>query len=146
MFAMDYTHLGRTGVKVSRIGLGTMEFGWQIDEADAVEIMDEALDAGINFFDTADVYGGPQSPEMEKGYGRSEEIVGRWLAQGDRRNRIVLATKVYQPMETGPNDRRLSAYHIRRACDASLRRLKTDHIDLYQMHLVDRSTPWEEIW
>ena len=87
-----------------------------------------------------------KSPEMEKGYGISEEIVGRWLAQGGRRNRIVLATKVYQPMETGPNDRRLSAYHIRRACEASLRRLKTDHIDLYRMHQVDRATPWEETW
>ena len=143
---MDYTHLGRTGIKVSRIALGTMEFGWQIDEADSVKIMDEALDAGINLFDTADVYGGPQTPDMEKGYGTSEEIIGRWLAQGGRRNRIVLATKVYQPMDTGPNDRRLSAYHIRRACEASLRRLKTDHIDLYQMHHVDRATPWEEIW
>ena len=99
---MNYTHLGRTGIKVSRIALGTMEFGWQIDEADSVTIMDEALDAGINLFDTADVYGGPQSPEMEKGYGISEEIIGRWLAQGGRRNRIVLATKVYQPMDTGP--------------------------------------------
>ena len=141
---MNYTHLGRTGIKVSRIALGTMEFGWQIDEADSVTIMDEALDAGINLFDTADVYGGPQSPEMQKGYGISEEIIGRWLAQGGRRNRIVLATKVYQAMDTGPNDRRLSAYHIRRACEASLRRLKTDHIDLYQMHHVDRATPWEE--
>jgi len=108
--------------------------------------MDEALRAGINFIDTADVYGGPQSPDMEKGYGISEEIIGRWLAQGDRRDRIVLATKVYQPMGTGPNDRRLSAYHIRKACEDSLRRLQTDHIDLYQMHHIDRRTPWEEIW
>ena len=83
---------------------------------------------------------------MEKGYGISEEIIGRWLVQGGRRERIVLATKVYQPMGTGPNDRRLSAYHIRRACEASLRRLKTDHIDLYQMHHIDRATPWEEVW
>jgi aryl-alcohol dehydrogenase-like predicted oxidoreductase len=104
------------------------------------------LGAGINFFDTADVYGGPQSPDMPKGYGISEEIIGRWLAQGGRRERIVLATKVYQPMETGPNDRRLSAYHIRKACEDSLRRLQTDHIDLYQMHHIDRRTPWEEIW
>ncbi|WP_280952543.1 aldo/keto reductase [Mesorhizobium sp. WSM3859] len=118
----------------------------QRHESDSVTIMDEALDAGINLFDTADVYGGPQSPEMEKGYGISEEIIGRWLAQGGRRNHIVLATKVYQPMDTGPNHRRLSAYHIRRACEASLRRLKTDHIDLYQMHHIDRATPWEEIW
>ena len=108
--------------------------------------MDAAIDAGINFFDTADVYGGPQSPDMAKGYGVSEETVGRWLQRSGRRDDIVLATKVYQPMGLGPNDRRLSAYHIRRACEASLRRLQTDHIDLYQMHHVDRATPWEEIW
>ena len=143
---MDYVHLGRTGLKVSRVALGTMNFGELTSEADSFSIMDEALDAGINFFDTADVYGGPQSPDMEKGFGVSEEIIGRWLSQGRRRDRIVLATKVYQPMETGPNDRRLSAYHIRRACEASLQRLKTDHIDLYQMHHIDRATPWEEIW
>ena len=108
--------------------------------------MDAAIDAGINFFDTADVYGGPQSPDMAKGYGISEETVGRWLQRSGHRDDIVLATKVYQPMGLGPNDRRLSAYHIRRACEASLRRLQTDHIDLYQMHHVDRATPWEEIW
>jgi aryl-alcohol dehydrogenase-like predicted oxidoreductase len=143
---VDYTQLGRTGLKVSRVALGTMNFGELTDEAESFAIMDEALDAGINLFDTADVYGGPQSPDMEKGFGLSEEVIGRWLAQGGRRGRIVLATKVYQPMETGPNDRRLSAYHIRRACEASLRRLGTDHIDLYQMHHIDRATPWEEIW
>jgi len=143
---MQYTHLGRTGLQVSRLGLGTMNFGELTDETASFEIMDKALDAGINFFDTADVYGGPQSPDMEKGYGISEEIIGRWLAQGGRRERIVLATKLYQPMDTGPNDRGLSAYHIRRACEDSLRRLQTDHIDLYQMHHVDRSTPWDEIW
>lgn len=144
---MEYKHLGRTGLQVSRLALGTMNFGELADEGTSFAIMDEALDAGINFFDTADVYGGPQAPDMVKGYGVSEEIIGRWLAQGGgRRERIVLATKVYQPMETGPNDRRLSAYHIRRACEASLRRLKTDHIDLYQMHHVDRFTPWDEIW
>jgi aryl-alcohol dehydrogenase-like predicted oxidoreductase len=143
---MQYKHLGRTGLQVSRLGLGTMNFGELTDEAAAFEIMDQALEAGINLFDTADVYGGPQSPDMEKGYGVSEEIIGRWLAQGGRRDRLVLATKVYQPMDTGPNDRRLSAYHIRRACEASLRRLRTDHIDLYQMHHVDRRTPWDEIW
>jgi len=134
---MDYTHLGRIGLKVSRLALGTMNFGELTDEATSFSIMDETLDAGINFFDTADVYGGPQSPDREKGFGLSEEIIGRWLAQGRRRGRIVLATKLYQPMDTGPNDRGLSAYHIRRACDASLHRLKTDHIDLYQMHHVD---------
>ena len=143
---MQYTNLGRTGLQVSRLALGTMNFGELTDEATSFEIMDEALDAGINFFDTADVYGGPQSPDMEKGYGTSEEIIGRWLAQGGRRERLVLATKVYQPMGTGPNDRHLSAYHIRRACEDSLRRLQTDHIDLYQMHHVDRHTPWDEIW
>jgi len=143
---MDYTRLGRTGLKVSRLALGTMNFGELTDEATSFKIMDEALAAGINFFDTADVYGGPQSPDMEKGFGLSEEIIGRWLAQGARRDRIVLATKAYQPMGTGPNDRHLSAYHLRRACEASLRRLKTDHIDLFQMHHIDRATPWEEIW
>jgi aryl-alcohol dehydrogenase-like predicted oxidoreductase len=143
---MQYKHLGRSGVQVSRLALGTMNFGELTDETASFEIMDKALDAGINFFDTADVYGGPQSPDMEKGYGISEEIIGRWLAQVSRRDRIVLATKLYQPMGTGPNDRHLSAYHIRRACEASLRRLQTDHIDLYQMHHIDRSTPWDEIW
>jgi aryl-alcohol dehydrogenase-like predicted oxidoreductase len=92
------------------------------------------------------VYGGPQSPDIKRGYGGSEEMIGRWLVQGDRRERVVLATKVYQPMGPAPNDRRLSAYHIRRACEDSRRRLQTDHIDLYQMHHVDRLTPWEEIW
>src|SRR5215211_7791032 len=143
---MDYAHLGRTGLKVSRLALGTMNFGELTDEATSFLIMDEALEAGINHFDTADVYGGPQSPDMEKGFGTSEEIIGRWLAQGGRRDRIVLATKAYQPMGTGPNDRHLSAYYIRKACEDSLRRLRTDHIDLYQMHHVDRRTPWEEIW
>ncbi|ALM84250.1 aldo/keto reductase [Bordetella sp. N] len=144
---MKYSHLGRTGLKVSRIALGALNFGEITDEATGFAIMDEALEAGVNLFDTADVYGGPQSPDMEKGFGKSEEIIGRWLAQSaDRRDKIVLATKVYQPMGTGPNDKYLSAYHIRRACEASLKRLKTDHIDLYQMHHIDRATPWEEIW
>lgn len=143
---MNYKHLGRTGLKVSPLCLGTMNFGEFADEATSFEIMDEAVEAGINYFDTADVYGGPNAPDMKKGYGISEEYIGNWLAQGGRREKIVLATKVYQPMETGPNDKYLSAYHIRQACEASLRRLKTDHIDLYQMHHVDRRTPWEEIW
>ena len=102
--------------------------------------MDQALEQEINFFDTADTYGNPQ------GHGFTEEIIGRWLAQGGRREQIVLATKVYQPMGKGVNDRGLSAYHIRTACEDSLRRLQTDHIDLYQMHHIDRKTPWEEIW
>jgi aryl-alcohol dehydrogenase-like predicted oxidoreductase len=143
---MQYTHLGRSGLQVSRLCLGTMNFGMVADETASFSILEEALQAGINFIDTADVYGGPQSPDMEQGYGISEDIIGRWLAQGGRRERIVLATKVYQPMGTGPNDRRLSAYHIRKACEDSLRPLQTDHIDLYQMHHIDRRTPWEEIW
>jgi aryl-alcohol dehydrogenase-like predicted oxidoreductase len=142
---MNHTHLGRTGLQVSRLALGTMNFGWVADEPTSFLIMDEALGAGINFFDTSNSYGGPRSPDA-MGWGIAEEFIGRWLAQGGRRDRIVLATKVYQAMDTGPNDRRLSAYHIRRACEASLRRLQTDHIDLYQMHHVDRATPWEEIW
>lgn len=143
---MNYTHLGRTGLKVSQLCLDTMNFGDVTDEATSFSILDEALKAGINFVDTADVYGTEQSPDIKQGSGISEEIIGRWLAQGDRRDRIVLATKVYQPMGPGPNDRRLSAYHIRKACEDSLKRLKTDHIDVYQMHHIDRHTPWEEIW
>ena len=137
---MEYTHLGRTGLQVSRLCLGTMNFGPQTSEADSFAIMDKALELGINFFDTANRYG------AHLGVGVTEQIIGRWLAQGGRREQIVLATKVYGAMGDGPNDRGLSAYHIRRACDDSLRRLQTDHIDLYQMHHIERSTPWEEIW
>jgi aryl-alcohol dehydrogenase-like predicted oxidoreductase len=138
--AVEYTHLGRTGLQVSRLCLGTMNFGPQTSEADSFAIMDKALELGINFFDTANRYGG------HLGVGVTEEIIGRWLAQGGRRDQIVLATKVYGPMGDGQNDRGLSAYHIRKACDDSLRRLQIDHIDLYQMHHVERTTPWEEIW
>lgn len=143
---MQYTHLGRTGLTVSRLCLGSMNFGYLTDEPTSFKIMDSAIDSGINFIDTADVYGGPQSPDMEKGFGISEEIIGQWLVKSNKRNNIVLATKCYQPMGLGPNDRHLSAYHIRKACEDSLHRLKTDHIDLYQMHHIDRFTPWEEIW
>jgi aryl-alcohol dehydrogenase-like predicted oxidoreductase len=118
-----------------------MNFGPRTTEEDSFAIMDRAMEEGINFFDTANVYGG------ELGKGITEQIVGRWLGQGGgRREQVVLATKVYGRMGEGLNDRRLSAYHIRRACEESLRRLQTDHIDLYQMHHVDRATPWEEIW
>ena len=137
---MQYAHLGRTGLQVSRLCLGTMNFGWQSEESVSHAIMDRAHEHGINFFDTANVYG------FHLGAGVTEEIIGRWLAQGGRRDRIVLATKVYSQMGEGPNDRGLSAYHIRKACEESLRRLQTDHIDLYQMHHIERSTPWEEIW
>ena len=138
---MDYTYLGRTGLRVSRLCLGTMNFGPETDEPDSVAIMDRAHDVGINFFDSANVYG------RSKGRGATEEIVGRWFATGGgRRERTVLATKVYGSMGEGPNESKLSALNIRRACDASLSRLQTDYIDLYQMHHVDRETPWEEIW
>ncbi|HEY1692475.1 MAG TPA: aldo/keto reductase [Polyangiaceae bacterium] len=138
---MEITRLGRTGLKVSRICLGTMNFGPQTEEPESHRIMDRALDAGINFFDTANVYGWGENK------GKTETILGRWLAQGGaRRERVVLATKVYAPMFEYPNGGRLSALAIRRACDESLRRLQTDRIDLYQMHHVDRDTPWEEIW
>jgi len=138
---MHYTRLGRTALKVSRICLGTMNFGPHTSEPDSFSIMDKALDVGINFFDTANVYG------WKKGEGVTEQIVGRWFAQGGgRREKVVLATKVYGSMGDWPNESRLSALHIRRACEESLRRMKTDHIDLYQMHHVDRDAPWDEIW
>jgi aryl-alcohol dehydrogenase-like predicted oxidoreductase len=137
---MKTTTLGRTGLMVSRICLGTMNFGPYTTREDSFAIMDRALDSGIQFFDTANVYG------RHAGKGATETIVGEWLAQGGRRDQIVLATKVYGAMGDGPNDRRLSARHVRQACEESLRRLRTDRIDLYQMHHVDRRTPWEEIW
>jgi len=138
---MEYTQLGRTGLKVSRLCLGTMNFGPQTSEADSFAIMDKALELGLNFFDTANVYG------WKTGEGVTEQINGRWFAQGGgRREKVVIATKVYGGMGEWPNQGRLSALHIRQACEESLRRLQTDHIDLYQMHHVDRSSPWEEIW
>jgi aryl-alcohol dehydrogenase-like predicted oxidoreductase len=138
---MEYTHLGRTGLQVSRLVLGTMNFGPETEEADAHTIMDRAHEHGINFFDTANVYGWGENR------GRTEEIIGNWFAKGGgRRERTVLATKVYGAMGDWPNEGKLSALNIRRAADASLRRLRTDHIDLYQMHHVDRDTPWDEIW
>ena len=138
---MDYTHLGRTGLSVSRLCLGTMNFGPLTTEPDSHHIMDTAVDQGINFFDTANVYG------WKRGEGVTEQIVGRWFAQGGgRRDKVVIATKVYGPMDDWPNESRLSARHIVRACEGSLRRLQTDYLDLYQMHHVDRDTPWEEIW
>ncbi|MFH1085415.1 MAG: aldo/keto reductase [Chloroflexota bacterium] len=128
---MQYVQLGRAGLRVSRLCLGTMNMGVGASEADSFAIMDRALELGINFFDTADRYGQPQC------YGYTEELVGRWLAQGGRRDKIVLGTKVFGPMGPGVNNRGLSAYHIRRGCADSLRRLQTDHIDLYQMHHID---------
>lgn len=138
---MQYVHLGRSGVKVSRLCLGTMNFGPETTEKESFAIMDRALELGINFFDTANVYG------WKVGEGWTEQIVGRWFSQGGgRREKVVLATKVFGRMGEWPNQSRLSALHIKRACEASLRRLQTDCIDLYQMHHVDRETPWEEVW
>ena len=138
---MHYTHLGRTGLRVSRLCLGTMNFGPETDEPTSFKIMDRALEEGINFFDSANVYG------RSKGRGATEEIVGRWFAQGGgRREKTVLATKLYGDMGDWPNEGKLSALNIRRACDASLQRLQTDYIDLYQMHHIDRGTGWDEIW
>jgi aryl-alcohol dehydrogenase-like predicted oxidoreductase len=149
MERMEYTQLGRTGVKVSRLVLGTMNFGPQTDEPTSHALMDAALDAGINFFDTANIYG------ITEHKGLTEEIIGSWFAQGGgRRDKAVLATKVYGNMIDGepivgaswPNYDQLSAVNIRRSVEASLRRLGTDHIDLYQFHHVDRLTSFEEIW
>ena len=138
---MKYTNLGRTGLSVSQLCLGTMNFGPQTTEEDSFKVMDRALEHGINFFDTANVYG------WKQGEGITEQIIGRWFAQGNRRReKTVLATKVFGRMGDWPNENRLSALHIKKACEDSLKRLQTDYIDLYQMHHVDRETPWEEIW
>jgi aryl-alcohol dehydrogenase-like predicted oxidoreductase len=118
-----------------------MNFGPETSEEDSGVIMDRALDEGINFFDTANVYG------WKKGEGVTEQILGRWFAKGGgRRDKVVLATKAFGSMGDWPNENKLSALNIRRACEASLQRMQTDHIDLYQMHHVDRDTPWDEIW
>lgn len=138
---MEYTQLGRTGLKVSRLCLGTMNFGPYSTEAESFEIMDKALDLGINFFDTANVYG------WKLGEGVTEQIIGRWFAQGGgRREKTVIATKVFGRMGDWPNQSRLSALSIRQAVEGSLKRMQTDYIDLYQFHHIDRLTPWEEIW
>ncbi|MEI7766129.1 MAG: aldo/keto reductase [Phycisphaerae bacterium] len=133
---MQYVNLGRSGLKVSRLCLGTMNFGPSTDEATSFAIMDEALTQGIQFFDTANTYGGKAT----------EEIIGRWFKQSGQRDAVVLATKFQGSTGPGPNDRGASAYNIRQACDASLRRLQTDHIDLYQMHHCNRDVPWDEYW
>jgi len=146
--SMTHRRLGNHGVLVSKLCLGTMNFGWHTSEEDSFRIMDRALELGINFFDTADVYGWAVQ------HGHTEEIIGRWLAQGGgRRDAIVLATKVYNPVdreenlpEVNSDGSSLSAYKIRKHCEGSLRRLQTEHIDLYQMHHIDRACPWDEIW
>ncbi len=146
--SISYKRLGKHGVRVSNLCLGTMNFGWHTSEAESFRIMDRALELGINFFDTADVYGWAVE------HGHTEEIIGRWLAQGGgRRDAVVLATKVFNPVrreanlrEINTDETSLSAYKIRKHCEGSLKRLQTDHIDLYQMHHIDRECPWDEIW
>jgi aryl-alcohol dehydrogenase-like predicted oxidoreductase len=138
---MEYSQLGRTGLKVSRLCLGTMNFGPHTTEADSFAIMDKALELGINFFDTANVYG------WKFGEGLTEQIIGRWFVQGGgRREKTVIATKVYGRMGNWPNQSRVSALAIRQQVEGSLKRLQTDYIDLYQMHHIDRTTPWQEVW
>ncbi|MBC7526600.1 MAG: aldo/keto reductase [Chthonomonadaceae bacterium] len=138
---MQYTKLGKTALKVSRLCLGTMNFGPETSEEDSFKVMDRALELGINFFDTANVYG------WKKGEGITEQIIGRWFAQGGgRRDKVVIATKVYGDMGDGPNDQRLNKLTIRKELDASLKRMQTDYIDLYQMHHVWRDAPWDELW
>jgi len=148
---MEYTYLGRTGMIVSRLALGTMNFGSTNSEKESFEIMDRALELGINLFDCANIYGREHPVEAERRTGIAEEILGRWFAQGgDRRERTVLATKVYIRMNDpldGPNDKSgLSLYKMRRHLKGSLERLQTDHIELYQMHHVDERTTWDEVW
>ena len=128
---MQYRQLGRSALQVSELCLGTMNFGPRTSEAESFEILNQAVNAGINFIDTANQYGG------DLGVGTTEKILGKWLAEDtSRRDRLVLATKVYEPMSDDVNDRGLSARHIQLACDASLKRLNVDHIDLYQMHHI----------
>jgi len=146
--AIEHKRLGKHGVLVSNLCLGTMNFGWHTSEEDSFKIMDRALELGINFFDTADTYGWA----VERGL--TEEIIGRWFAQGGgRRDAVVLATKVYNPVdrkankpEVNSDGRSLSAYKIRKHCEGSLKRLQTDWIDLYQMHHIDHNCPWDETW
>ena len=147
---MQYRKFGRTGLSISPIGLGTVNFSWLTNEDDSFAILDRALELGVNFIDTSNNYNA----------GQTEALLGRWFSQGGRRDKTVLATKVFSPPTewgskdlakrtgswVGPNERGLSAKNIRYACEASLKRLQTDHIDVYQMHHVDRNTPWEEIW
>lgn len=138
---MQYRQLGRSALKVSELCLGTMNFGPRTSETESFEILNHATEAGINFVDTANQYGG------DLGVGTTETILGKWFAQDEsRRDQIVLATKVHEPMSDRVNDSGLSARHIQMACDASLKRLGVDHIDLYQMHHIDRTAPIEEIW
>ena len=138
---MKYRQLGRSALQVSELCLGTMNFGPRTEQPEAFEILNVAVDAGINFIDTANQYGG------HLGVGTTESILGAWFKEDPgRRDNVVLATKVHEPMSEDINDRGLSARHIQKACDASLKRLGVEHIDLYQMHHIDRSAPIDEVW
>ena len=138
---MHYRQLGRSGLRISELCLGTMNFGSRTPAKEAFDILNRAVDAGINFIDTADQYGGGA------GVGTTESIIGQWLAEDKtRRDKLIIATKVHEPMSDDINDQGLSARHIQMACDASLKRLGVDHIDLYQMHHLDRAAPWDEVW
>lgn len=138
---MKYQRLGRSALRVSELCLGTMNFGPRTSESDSFAILDCAVASGINLIDTANQYGG------SCGVGTTEEIIGQWLQKNsDKRDKLVIATKVHEPMSDDINDRGLSARHIQMACEASLKRLGVEHIDLYQMHHIDRTAPIEEIW
>ncbi len=138
---MKYHTLGHSDLRVSNLCLGTMNFGPRTSEKESFGILNQALDAGINFVDTANQYGG------HLGVGTTEKILGKWFAEDKaRREKVVLASKVYEPMSDDPKDRGLSERHILEACDTSLQRMGVDHIDLYQMHHIDRSVPLEETW
>lgn len=140
---MHYRRLGRTGLKVSELCLGTMQFGWTTDETRSLAVMDAFVAAGGNFIDTADIYTiwGPRGLAAA---GESEEIIGRWMRERGNRDRIVLATKVRGKMREGPDGEGLSRARVIRCCEDSLRRMQTDHIDLYQCHWVDLDTPIDE--
>lgn len=139
---MEYRNLGRTGLKVSELCMGTMQFGWTADEDLSYQILNKSFEAGINFIDTADVYS--RWAEGNPG-GVAETIIGRWLDRYDiQRDKVVIATKVRGRMGDGPNDEGLSRAHIMQAVEASLRRLNTDYIDLYQTHAFDAAAPIEE--
>ncbi|MBC8507387.1 MAG: aldo/keto reductase, partial [Chloroflexi bacterium] len=139
---MEYRNLGKTGLKVSELCLGSMQFGWTADEKLAYEILNAAYAAGINFIDTADIYS--RWADGNPG-GVAETIIGKWLKKFNvPRDQVIIATKVRGPMGDTPNDEGLSRYHIMRAVEASLRRLNIDYIDLYQTHWYDENTPIEE--
>jgi 1-deoxyxylulose-5-phosphate synthase len=138
---MKHRRLGRTGLKVSEICLGTMTFAGQCDETTGLEILDTAAERGVTFLDTADAYPIPPDPETA---GRTEAVIGRWFAANGRRDEFVLATKCRIRVGNGPNDQGLSRRHILAACAASLRRLQTDYVDLYQAHMFDAETPLDE--